>query len=141
MEATTGVSILHENGTCSGDIKLDNILLGQDGHLILIDVAPQDAYTERYIPPEFQGLLEISDELPMTESRDIFALGIVLWQIAEEIGRFDREDQFASPCLEWTEGQEATPQWYRNLVDSCVETCADKRPTARQVLEVIRANQ
>ncbi|KAF8956595.1 kinase-like domain-containing protein [Flammula alnicola] len=140
IEATSGVVALHDNRTCSGDIKLDNILLGRDGQLQLIDVAPQEGYTERYMPPEFD-LVQIGDELPKTEARDVFALGIVLWQIAEEVGRFDREDPLTSPCLVWEEGQGSTPQWYRDLVNSCVEEDPGERPTARQILKVLRAGQ
>ena len=142
VDATNGVVALHDHGTCSGDIKLDNIVLCRDGHLQLIDVAPMisEGYTEHYMPPEFGPVFEqVGGRLPMTEARDVFALGIVLWQIAEEVASFDREDPLASPCLVWAEGQDSTPQWYRDLIDSCLETDADKRPTARHILEALTA--
>jgi serine/threonine protein kinase len=140
IEATSGVAALHDSGICSGDIKLDNILLGQDGHLQHIDVAPQDGFTELYIAPEFD-LLEPGTVFPLTRARDIFALGIVLWQIAEEVGRFEREDRSGSPSLVWRDGQDSTPQWYRDLADSCIGRDADKRPAARHILDVLQAKQ
>ncbi|KAF8960603.1 kinase-like domain-containing protein [Flammula alnicola] len=136
IEATSGVVVLHDNGICSGDIKLDNILLGQDGHLQHIDVAPQDGYTELYVAPEFD-LLEPGIVFPLTRARDIFALGIVLWQIAEEVGRFEREDRSGPPSLVWRDGQGSTPQWYRDLADRCIAWDVDKRPSARDILDVL----
>jgi serine/threonine protein kinase len=114
IEATSGVVALHNNGICSSDIKLDDILLG---HLQHIDVASQDGYTEGYIALEFD-LLEPDIIFPLTEARDVFALGIVLWQIAEEVERFEREDPSGPPSLVWRDRQGSMPQWYRDLVDS-----------------------
>jgi serine/threonine protein kinase len=140
IEATSGVVALHESGVRSGDIKLDNILLGRDGHLQHIDVAPQDGYTDLYVVPEFD-LSDAGIVFPLTEARDIFALGIVLWQIAEEIGRFSREDPSGPPNIVWRDGQESTPQWYRNLATSCMERDAHKRPSARHILDVLQTKQ
>ncbi|KDR77831.1 hypothetical protein GALMADRAFT_138879 [Galerina marginata CBS 339.88] len=142
IEATSGVVALHESGVRSGDIKLDNILLGRDGHLQHIDVAPQDGYTEHYVAPEFDlSLTEPGIILPLTEARDIFALGIVLWQIAEEVGRFPRDDPSGRPNIVWRDGQGSTPQWYRDLLTSCMERDPHKRPSARNILDVLQTKQ
>ena len=143
IEATRGVVALHDSGIRSGDIKLDNILLGRDGHLQHIDVAPQDGYTELYIAPEFD-LSEPGIIFPLSEARDIFALGIVLWQIAEETGRFEREDSSRPPALVWrsdSEGRGSTPQWFRDLAASCIESDAAKRPSARHILDALESEQ
>ncbi|KDR71165.1 hypothetical protein GALMADRAFT_214148 [Galerina marginata CBS 339.88] len=140
IEATSGVVALHHSGICSGDIKLDNILLGRDGHLQHIDIAPQDGYTELYVAPEFE-VTESGMVFPLTRARDIFALGIVLWQIAEEVGRFEREDRSGPPSFVWRDSQGSTPQWYRDLADSCIARDVEKRPSARHILDVLQAEQ
>lgn len=45
-----GVVVLHENSLFSGDLKLDNVLLGPDGRLCHIDIFYRGS-TDIYIPP------------------------------------------------------------------------------------------
>ncbi|KAJ7092845.1 hypothetical protein B0H15DRAFT_947667 [Mycena belliarum] len=95
-----------------GDLKTANIVLCTDGHCRLIDYCPGGRRPRH--------------------TRDVFALGLVLWAIAEEVGSFEREKQDASPLSPWSLH---TPRWFQALVRSCFEIEPDRRPSARAVYD------
>src|ERR1700742_1292243 len=98
MQIICGVVTLHKDSSYCGDLKLDNIrvLLGPNGHLCLTDVAPTPGYTPEYLA------LEITFRRPaLTAERDIFALGLILWALSEEISSFERSDFSSAPTLVW----------------------------------------
>ncbi|KAG6871575.1 hypothetical protein C0995_002920 [Termitomyces sp. Mi166 len=133
IEATIGVRDLHELGVHTGDIKLGNILLDRAGHLQLIDIYPTTGLTLEYAAPEVTIARRSN-----SEARDIFALGMVLWLIAEEIWYFGREVESVRPELVWRNGTDSTPHWFRDLVERCLDEEASQRPTAKDILEVLR---
>ncbi|KAG6865597.1 hypothetical protein C0993_007909 [Termitomyces sp. T159_Od127] len=144
IEATAGICALHEQGIYTGDVKLSNILLDQGGHLQIIDfnVFPAGNYTAEFLGPEVEGLRLSPSH---SGARDIFALGMVLWMVAEEIGDFGREVKFVRPELVWRDhnrdgadqGKGETPRWFRDLVGKCLDK-ENKRPSAEDVLEVLK---
>lgn len=127
----SGVVTLHQVPVFSGDIKLPNILLGPDGHLCIIDVGPTDGFTESYISPEQW------EEGKLTEARDIFALGLVLWALSEEVSLFERADVRKFPRLPWHENKGSAPNWYRKMVESCLQKDPQTRPSAKHILECL----
>ncbi|KAG6902686.1 hypothetical protein C0995_012826 [Termitomyces sp. Mi166 len=133
IEATIGVRDLHELGVYTGDIKTGNILLDRAGHLQHIDIYPSGALTLEYAAPEVTIARRSN-----SEARDVFALGMTLWEIAEEIWDFHREVQYVRPELVWRDGMDSTPHWFRDLVERCLDEEASQRPTAKDILEVLR---
>jgi serine/threonine protein kinase len=128
-EMAAGVVDLHEQGVFWGDIKLTNVVLKQDGHICLIDVAPVEGWTEEYLAPECLVTRQLN--LP----RDIFALGLLLWSILEEVADFERQDFDAQVILPW---HEQTSVELQDLATSCVCPDPDKRPSASFLLESLR---
>jgi len=120
---------LHAQAVFWGDLKTDNIVLCTDGHCRLIDYCP-GGWTLPWCPPETQ-----QDWRPTAEG-DIFALGLVLWAVAMEISAFEREQDYVSPQLSWSEG---TPHWFQSLASSCLEHEPGRRPSARHVYETLLA--
>ncbi|KAG5649301.1 hypothetical protein H0H81_004768, partial [Sphagnurus paluster] len=143
IEATSGVVDLHASGGAGCDIKIENILLGRDGRLKLIDVAPQIGITERYAAPDaYKTWSKNLENPPLFEApTDVFALGLVLWQITEEVSRFERpwQELQNSPRVVWGTRPDGTPQWYRDLVESCLEDNPKNRPTAKEILDVLKS--
>ena len=56
-----------------------------------------DGYCNAYVTLELDQTLRDFNRL--AEARDIFTLGIVLWQIAEDVGRFRRWQRSEPPIL------------------------------------------
>ncbi|KAJ7464549.1 kinase-like domain-containing protein, partial [Mycena latifolia] len=131
-DIAAAVAWLHAQAIVWADLKTDNILLCTDGHCRLIDYC-LGGWTPPWCPPEAQ------QQLPWegTAEGDVFALGLVLWCVAVEVGGGEREQEYASPQLLWTEG---IPNWFQSLASSCLEHEPGRRPSARRrrVYETLR---
>ncbi|THU86586.1 kinase-like protein, partial [Dendrothele bispora CBS 962.96] len=130
LQIAMGVKALHQRSSYSGDLKLDNIILCSDANdIYLIDVYPTSGYTHSYTPPELD---EIEPEL--TPARDVFALGIILWALSKEISEFEKEE---IPAGCWVEDDEVVPNWFRQLVVSCLAEDPSSRPTVEVVVNTL----
>ncbi|KAG6835298.1 hypothetical protein H0H93_003008 [Arthromyces matolae] len=142
IEVVSAVVNLHGTAHC-GDIKLGNILLDCSGHCQLIDYAP-NSFTPKYLPPE--GIEYTENFSPpdgyvpkfgQSGPRDIFALGLVLWQIASEVSHFSR-DFVEPPVLLWRGSREQPgteiPAWFRDVVMRCLNEDPEQRPSAADLL-------
>jgi serine/threonine protein kinase len=129
IEIAGGVADLHARGVHCGDIKLTNVVLQPDGHVCLIDVAPTSGWTAEYLAPEYDR------EGRRDQARDVFALGLVLWSLWEEVPRFEQMNLGAKVTLPWHEG---TSLELVDLVESCICPEPDKRPSASSILKSLR---
>ncbi|KAF7329146.1 Protein kinase domain-containing protein [Mycena kentingensis (nom. inval.)] len=122
---------LHERGIFCSDLGAHNIALCDDGRCRLIDYFPNpNLSAPNYVPPEFT--MENSRQL--TAERAVFALGVGLWVVAEEVSLFQRDypgPPYPPPALPW---RQTTPNWYIDLVSSCIAESPLKRPTARSIV-------
>ncbi|KAF9071515.1 kinase-like domain-containing protein [Rhodocollybia butyracea] len=139
LDIVRAINALHGAGICCGDIKLENIVLCVDGHCKLIDLLPRDlGYTIAYLAPEATAIQQSTEDDPehaLTFPRDVFAVGMLLWALAEEIRSFERKDPLFSPSLIWSS---STPLWYRELVERCIAQEPEDRPPVQSVLEILR---
>ncbi|KAJ7224694.1 kinase-like domain-containing protein [Mycena pura] len=122
-DIAAAVAWLHARAIVWADLKTDNILLCTDGHCRLIDYCP-GGWTPPWTPPEAQ-----SPGWEGTTAGDVFALGLVFWCVAVEVGGGKREQEYVSPLL-WTEG---IPSWFQSLASSCIEHDPGRRPSAHRV--------
>ncbi|KAJ7443243.1 kinase-like domain-containing protein [Mycena galericulata] len=127
-DVAASVAWLHTQVVFWGDLKTGNIVLCTDGHCRLIDCCP-GGNTMLWCPPEAQQL-----HWRGTPEGDVFALGLVLWAVAEEVGSFRREQPYTSPLLCWSQG---TPPWFQSLAASCLEHDPARRPSVRFVYETL----
>ncbi|KAJ7036975.1 kinase-like domain-containing protein [Mycena alexandri] len=123
-DIAAAVAWLHARAIVWADLKTDNILFCTDGHCRLIDYCP-GGWTPHWTPPEAQ-----SPGWKGTTAGDVFALGLVLWCVAVEVGGGKREQEYVSPRLLWTEG---IPSWFQSLASSCIEHEPDRRPSAHHI--------
>ncbi|KAJ7053727.1 kinase-like domain-containing protein [Mycena amicta] len=129
-DIAASVAWLHMQSIFWGDLKMENIVLCVDGHCRLIDYVP-DGMTITWSPPE--ALQDQLAEQP-TPAGDVFALGLVLWAVAMEVGVFERQKEFIRPQLMWNE---ETPHWFQSLVLSCLKDDPTCRPSARCVYDAL----
>ncbi|MCZ6597811.1 MAG: protein kinase [Planctomycetota bacterium] len=95
-QIASALAALHETGLVHGDVKPDNIRLDQEGRAVLVDLgfarraADADsahAGTLAWLSPE-RAL-----GAPPTPAADVFALGVVLYELATGLHPFDRGDR------------------------------------------------
>ena len=83
-EIIISVNSLHKNGIILGDLNLDNILLGSNGHILI-------TYFHQNYRSNLQQLCELNQkalkcyyvafEFPLTRNSDYYSIGVVLYEI------------------------------------------------------------
>ncbi len=141
-QITRAVAILHQKGYIHRDLKPENILISESGQIRLTDfgitlheslnrVTSTGALlgTPLYMSPEQINNVEL------TPSSDVFALGIIFYQLATGIHPFDAPQygQVFSNIL--TQSPEPIrqknanlPEWFEQLVEQALQKEAGKRP-------------
>ncbi|THU93844.1 kinase-like protein [Dendrothele bispora CBS 962.96] len=134
LSIAEGVAALHSHLAFCGDLRLENILISEERHLYLIDVGPLNGYCPPYIPPELDTEHIGVDFHQRTGPRDVYAVGIIFWAIATCNGWFGDDEV---PRFGW-KGDEDTPQWYVEMVNQCLATRPEARPSAEELAHRIR---
>ena len=156
IQISQALAYLHQEGVLHWDLKAENILLDRNGTAKLADlgVAQVDALLQeaeakvvatglqdkRFIAPEVEA-----DPILSTKETDIYALGLVFWQIAtgKEPRRIDALNQYRQE--EWRGGREREaipddcPESFRTLMLECWAKEPNERPTAQGVLAKLAA--
>jgi len=148
LQLSQSLAAAHAHGLIHGDIKPENVMVRGDGYIKLLDfglaadaqprqgTAAQLAGTLRYLAPE-QYLGQRS-----TQASDIFALGVVLYELTT--GRYLFESQDTLELLQAI--TELTPERPRvlrpdlppaldELISTMLSRTPEARPTAQEVAE------
>jgi hypothetical protein len=133
IDITTGLATLHKAGSYIGALGLCNLLLGRDGHIKLIDISSFMGFSIYTAAPEINDGLDLA----LTGPRDVFSLGLIFWQVAEEMLYFGRETTRHIPRLSWNDGRNRVPEWFRVLVQNCLREEPARRPTTNAVLSTL----
>ncbi|KAF7329147.1 Protein kinase domain-containing protein [Mycena kentingensis (nom. inval.)] len=124
---------LHSHDIFWGDLSLQNVLLCDDGRMRLIDFFPNPSkYSPYFAAPEMTKENQFASSTP---ARDVFALGMTLWALAEEVTLWKRDEgpPYVRPALPWRE----TPQWFVELAHGCIAAEPETRPSAQSVYETL----
>ncbi|THU95135.1 hypothetical protein K435DRAFT_779132 [Dendrothele bispora CBS 962.96] len=120
LQIAMGVQALHQRSSYSGDLKLDNILCSDTNDISLIGCLSHVRLDEF--------------EPKLTPARDVYALGIIFWALSKEISEFEKEG-IPGGC--WVEDDEVVPNWFRQLVISCLAEDPSSRPTVEVVVNTL----
>lgn len=94
-----GLCAIHENGFTHGDIKPENILVTDDGIIKYVDFGfscnvdnvdtshKSKRGTLMYNPPEFYTEHPYVNSFPKAKARDVWSLGIVMYELAHGINK------------------------------------------------------
>ena len=156
LQISEALAYLHREGVLHRDLKAENILLDRNGTAKLADlgVAQVDALLQekaaqvvetglqdkRFIAPETEA-----DPTLSTKATDIYALGLVFWQIASGKEPRKLDDLSSYRKDDWREGREREaisddcPKGIRQVILDCWEKDPSQRPTAQGVLAKLAA--
>lgn len=123
-----GLSNIHEAGYVQGDFTLSNIVIDDDDNAQIIDINRRGCPVG-WEPPELSRLIESGQRIAMHISvkTDLFQLGMVLWALAAESDEPERSRPLVPLGSEF-------PNYYCQIVDSCLEARPQGRMSASQLL-------
>lgn len=150
IQICRGMSFAHEHSVLHGDLRPENCLLTPDAGLKLTgfglgSTTPSDgrdpgaAPAAEYLSPEFWR-----GDVACSPAMDMFAFGVVLYEMLMGSGPFPREDgetldefrsRVAREGWSYRELAAAIPQNLRSLVGECLSTDAEQRPEGFAVVE------
>jgi tetratricopeptide (TPR) repeat protein/serine/threonine protein kinase len=157
LQISEGLAYLHKEGILHRDLKAENVLLDRYGRAKLADlgVARVDDLLEknevkvvaegfhdfRFIAPENIGNKTLS-----SKATDIYALGLVFWQVASRKEPRGLKQFLAFGPSSWVTGanieREPIPQdcpaSFKQLILDCWQTDPTKRPSAEAIVDKLR---
>lgn len=152
LQMAQGLSHAHGMGVIHRDLKPDNVLVDQDGQLALADFGLARATdsktitvtgtvmgTPAYLPPDF-----LRGE-KATPAADMYSLGIVFFELFE--GRLPFQDpdvmkiMMAHLDADPPPIQADVPEPVRQLIARLLAKTPESRPTAQEVVKVLKAAQ
>jgi serine/threonine protein kinase len=127
-----GLSEVHEAGFVQGDFTLSNIVADEEDDVWLIDINRRGCPVG-WEPPELEALIRAGQHISMFigVKTDLFQLGMVLWALAMCI---DEPELEARPLVAVTRPD--VPEYFRRMVESCLETDQRKRHSAIHLLSL-----
>ena len=156
LQISEALAYLHGEGALHRNLKAENILLDKQGRAKLADlgvaqvdallqeteasVVAMGAQDKRFIVPEVEACQTLS-----TKETDIYALGLVFWQIAtgQEPRKIDDLSLYRKE--NWQKGRERDaisadcPESFKQLMLECWAKDPNQRPTAQGVLAKLAA--
>jgi serine/threonine protein kinase len=146
IEILLGIQYLHENGIIMRDIKPENILIKEDGHIIIgdfglakhADRATTQCGTIEYIAPE------IINNGEQTIKIDIWSIGILLYELIYKVTPFEN-DEHSVIVSNINSGKYHIDKSYNKvlngLIHNMLQRDPDKRPDCNDIIRILQKNK
>jgi hypothetical protein len=130
-----GLADVHESGFVQGDLTLSNIVIDEHDDAKIIDINRRGCPLG-WEPPEAKPLTDSGQRISMYigVKSDLYQLGMVLWALATHV---DEPETCARP-LRLDPADASIPQWYRRVVETCLDPEPRRRLHASQLLAWIK---
>jgi len=155
LQITEALSYLHNEGVIHRDLKTENVLIDSEERAKLADlgisqvdvlldkneatIVTKGLQDKRFIAPE--NILIQSNY--SSKKTDIYALGLVFWQISScsvpnSLSAHKYKEWIKGNLIEREPIPLDCPESYKNLILKCWEFSAERRPTAKELVNYLR---
>lgn len=144
LEVLLGLRFLHQKKILYRDLKLDNIMIGCDGHIRIADfgmvkmgVSESNPATTFCGTPDYMAP-EILQNIPYTTTVDIWAWAVVLWEMIEGFSPFqgNTEEQLYH-AIKWQEPRFKFVKHMSRDMINLMQLCLIKNPSKRANSDMI----
>ncbi|KAF0460732.1 kinase-like protein [Gigaspora margarita] len=150
-EIAQGLLFLHNNDIIHRDLHSKNILVHNNGHIMISDFGLSHYVTEEPAVPmtssECFGIVAFTDPQCFTSHKsskksDIYSLGVVLWEVSSGEIPFSNMEHYYIVNQTYLGFREkpvkGTPEKYIHLYEKCWDSDQNKRPESQLVLKKLK---
>ncbi|XP_057442962.1 serine/threonine/tyrosine-protein kinase HT1-like [Lotus japonicus] len=147
LDIARGMQYLHSQGIIHRDLKSENLLLGEDMCVKVVDFGISCLESQCGSAKGFTGTYrwmapEMIKEKHHTKKVDVYSFGIVLWELLTGLTPFDNmTPEQAAYAVSYKNARPPLPPecpWaFSNLINRCWSSNPDKRPHFDEIVSIL----